>query len=94
MSLGWQTQGGWLRFVYVLGISLAVAALSWHLFEKPLNALKKWIPYVRPVRRETVVSEARPRQSPPLCQAKVPRGRALAGQRSAARDVVGRQEGL
>jgi peptidoglycan/LPS O-acetylase OafA/YrhL len=40
--------GGAVKFLYVLAVTLPVAALSWHLFERPLNGLKKWFPYVRP----------------------------------------------
>jgi peptidoglycan/LPS O-acetylase OafA/YrhL len=41
------TEHGPARFLYVAAATLSVAALSWHLFEKPLNGLKKWFPYVR-----------------------------------------------
>jgi peptidoglycan/LPS O-acetylase OafA/YrhL len=34
------------QFVLVLGLTVAVAAASWHFFEKPLNNLKRFFPYV------------------------------------------------
>jgi peptidoglycan/LPS O-acetylase OafA/YrhL len=37
---------GWLRFLVVGLVTLGVAALSWHLFERPLTGLKRYIPYV------------------------------------------------
>lgn len=41
------TEGGWLQLLCVTGLTLPTAALSWHLFEKPLNDLKRHFPYVR-----------------------------------------------
>jgi peptidoglycan/LPS O-acetylase OafA/YrhL len=48
---GWfRPDQGWTpgakEFVMVLAATFAVAALSWHLFEKPLNNLKRFFPYV------------------------------------------------
>ena len=37
---------GPVRLLYVAAATLPVAALSWHLFEKPLNGLKGRFPYV------------------------------------------------
>lgn len=34
------------QFLLVLGVTVAVAAASWHFFEKPLNDLKRFFPYV------------------------------------------------
>jgi peptidoglycan/LPS O-acetylase OafA/YrhL len=33
------------RFIVLTALSIAAAALSWHLFEAPINALKRRIPY-------------------------------------------------
>jgi peptidoglycan/LPS O-acetylase OafA/YrhL len=35
------------RFLALCGITLAVASLSWHLMERPINALKASVPYTR-----------------------------------------------
>ena len=42
-------------FIVVTALSIAVAAISWHLFESPINSLKKLFPYqgTRPVERIT-----------------------------------------
>jgi peptidoglycan/LPS O-acetylase OafA/YrhL len=37
---------GLRQFLLVLGVTVAVAAASWHFFEKPLNDLKRFFPYV------------------------------------------------
>jgi peptidoglycan/LPS O-acetylase OafA/YrhL len=36
---------GFSRFVFVTIASIAVAAVSWHFFESPLNDLKRYFPY-------------------------------------------------
>lgn len=38
-------QSAWLRFPTVLAGSLLLAAFSWHVMEKPLNELKRFVPY-------------------------------------------------
>jgi peptidoglycan/LPS O-acetylase OafA/YrhL len=49
-------------FVYVSALTIGVAALSWHVFEKPVNRLKDYFPYLKPTkgtreeRAETVAS--------------------------------------
>jgi peptidoglycan/LPS O-acetylase OafA/YrhL len=40
-------EDGWARLGYVTLATLALATLSWFLFEKPLNDLRTRIPYVR-----------------------------------------------
>ena len=35
-----------VHFGAILALTVAVAAASWHLFEKPLNKLKSRFPYV------------------------------------------------
>lgn len=39
---------GLARLLIAGSVTLIVAAFSWHAFEKPLNALKRYFPYVRP----------------------------------------------
>jgi peptidoglycan/LPS O-acetylase OafA/YrhL len=43
------SQQGIGRFVVAGALTLVVACLSWLFFEKPLNALKRHFPYVRPI---------------------------------------------
>ncbi len=58
MSLGliaWLGHPGWLENFYAIpvfrmlgfaGLTIGLAAMSWHIFEKPLNDLKRKFPYV------------------------------------------------
>ena len=57
--------GEGLQFVYLTGASVALAALSWSLYERPINALKRRLPYAaraaqpstrRPTTRAPIVS--------------------------------------
>jgi peptidoglycan/LPS O-acetylase OafA/YrhL len=41
------TEPGLLMFVWVSIATVIVSALSWRFFEKPLNDLKSWFPYVQ-----------------------------------------------
>jgi peptidoglycan/LPS O-acetylase OafA/YrhL len=65
------------RLVAVAAATVPLAALSWHLFEKPLNGLKSKVPYVR--------KEGRPpaRPSPRLADARGP-ARCEAGRKTGA----------
>ncbi len=47
LSLHFPPEGGPLCLLYVTAVTLLIASLSWHLFEKPLNNLKDRFPYVR-----------------------------------------------
>lgn len=38
---------GLSRFLYISAVSLGIASLSWPLFERPINDLKRYFPYVR-----------------------------------------------
>jgi peptidoglycan/LPS O-acetylase OafA/YrhL len=50
---GWFTlPEGMMALLVLTALSIAVAALSWHGFERPLNALKKRIPYA-PMAKES-----------------------------------------
>jgi peptidoglycan/LPS O-acetylase OafA/YrhL len=42
----WLPPSGFPKFLAVAGLSWIVAAVSWHFFEKPLNELKRFFPYV------------------------------------------------
>jgi peptidoglycan/LPS O-acetylase OafA/YrhL len=55
-------RGSWFFVVFWTSVTIALAALSWHLFEKPINDLKRYFPY-------------RPRMAPPSTTA-VPRATA------------------
>jgi len=52
----WDSTFGWWHFTYLSAVAIGLASLSWFLFEKPINRLKRYAPYVsRPER--TIVSE-------------------------------------
>jgi peptidoglycan/LPS O-acetylase OafA/YrhL len=44
------SHNGMNLFLYVTLVTIAVATVSWFLFEKPLNDLKRYLPYHRPKR--------------------------------------------
>lgn len=57
MHLPWEL--GWKRFVYISLASFVLAALSWHLMEAPLNALKRYFPYApRRQRQQAIASRS------------------------------------
>jgi len=47
LSLPFPADGGGKRYLAVTAMTLPIAALSWHFFEKPLNQLKSRFPYLR-----------------------------------------------
>ncbi len=47
-GLAWPAPEPW-RLIILCGVTVAAAALSWHVLERPLNALKRYAPYRRPV---------------------------------------------
>ena len=53
--LGWtlMAEQPRLRFLVLTAISLAIAALSWRLYERPINDLKRHLPYRRRVETPT-----------------------------------------
>jgi peptidoglycan/LPS O-acetylase OafA/YrhL len=48
------------RLLTLAGVTLAAASLSWHLLERPLNALKTRVPYVRRLEEPSVSRAAAP----------------------------------
>ena len=44
-AMGIVLHEGPLRFVIMASLSIAIAALSWHLIERPINSLKRLFPY-------------------------------------------------
>ena len=38
---------GWKRLLHVGTVTVMMATLSWYAFERPINALKRFYPYVR-----------------------------------------------
>lgn len=66
---------GILRFIWVTGITIPLAAISWMLMEKPLNDLKRFFPYVPSGRSKDMAAEraaesAVPAAGPELAEAK------------------------
>jgi peptidoglycan/LPS O-acetylase OafA/YrhL len=59
--LGYDFERGPIVFVSVFGVSAALAFVSWHLFESPINNLKRFWPYV-------------PRRAPVVAPVAVPAG--------------------
>ncbi len=59
---------GYLRATILTAFSVALAALSWHLLESPINELKKWFPYQRrsAVGTPKTESAANPREAAPV----------------------------
>ena len=44
-ALGWMAVPSWFNAGIYMVSTVALAALSWHLFEKPINDLKRYFPY-------------------------------------------------
>lgn len=44
----------WLRFLLLVGMSVAAASVSWHFFESPINAYKRYFEYARTRRKSEV----------------------------------------
>ena len=53
------------RFVYLTAATIALASLSWALYERPLNRLKRWVPYGGPAALRPAGWRARVRGAPP-----------------------------
>jgi peptidoglycan/LPS O-acetylase OafA/YrhL len=49
---------GWGRFAFVTACTAAIATVTWCAFERPLNNLKRYWPYVRPAERSPVFPDA------------------------------------
>lgn len=45
--LGYDARRGWTPFFGTLSVSIALATLSWLVYEGPINALKRYFPYVK-----------------------------------------------
>jgi peptidoglycan/LPS O-acetylase OafA/YrhL len=41
----------WTRFLLLVGMSIAAASVSWHFFEAPINAYKRYFEYARTKRK-------------------------------------------
>lgn len=52
------------QFAVLTVLSVAIAALSWHLLEKPINSLKKWFPYQPRKARPQPEVDSRPAIAP------------------------------
>ena len=50
-------RAGLHEFVAVLAVTIVVAAISWHLFESPINGLKKYFPYLGGKKTTSVAEE-------------------------------------
>ena len=48
-GLGWLASPGPAKFLFVAACSVGLASITWHLFEKRLNELKRYFPHSRPV---------------------------------------------
>lgn len=46
IDIGYPVELGWKRLVYVSLFSVVAATFSWYLFEKHINKLKRYFPYV------------------------------------------------
>jgi peptidoglycan/LPS O-acetylase OafA/YrhL len=44
-GLGYPDQPGFFRFLYVGAVTILLATITWNLFERPLNDLKRFFPY-------------------------------------------------
>jgi peptidoglycan/LPS O-acetylase OafA/YrhL len=58
-GVGYRPQGI-LNFLAISAVTLAIAALSWHFFERPINGLKRRFAYRDPRREERPVPAAAP----------------------------------
>lgn len=78
MSLGliaWLGHPGWLEKIYAIptfrmigfaGLTIGLAALSWHVFEKPLNNLKRKFPYAAGGKFTSTISSKTEAAAPPI----------------------------
>ncbi len=64
----WGSDLAWNRAVLAAAwtvVTLAISALSWHLFETPINGLKRYVPYVVAPADHFLVNCAKPTVLPP-----------------------------
>jgi peptidoglycan/LPS O-acetylase OafA/YrhL len=47
-------ENSWARFLLLLGMSVAAASVSWHLFESPINSYKRYFEYARTRRKSEI----------------------------------------
>lgn len=61
-----------LRFVVLLGCTIALASISWWLYERPINALKRHFPYVPGSVRAATADRAAPAELTPTSASAAP----------------------
>jgi peptidoglycan/LPS O-acetylase OafA/YrhL len=62
--LRYPAEFGWPRLAWMIATTLPIASVSWFLFERPLNDLKRYLPYVR----RSVASDGRDVHDRPTTQ--------------------------
>lgn len=51
-NAGWSREGGWWQFTIFSLVSVALATISWYVYEAPINRLKKYFEYDKSGNRE------------------------------------------
>jgi peptidoglycan/LPS O-acetylase OafA/YrhL len=62
--MGWPfPDPGPTRLLVAGAVTVVVAMVSWHFFERPINSLKRHVPYIGPARSELAAARAVPMES-------------------------------